>query len=679
MLNNQSDCANDGCFRDSLNHVLDSKYQPGKWDSSDLEALGHNNWEGSFSFSSKIGDTLLIQLQNFPTMKNHHAGNIYFTTNTLIAWLETQLQSAKDSGTPVILNLHQPDSWNDHDQDQPESIADFTNLMYRYQDNIAAVFAGHYHYNTGRYWANTPFRNIPVFLSGSMLYKSYLILERYNDRMEIYLVCGNAWQSKNLIQTVELPLSSKTPLSFITRRDLALITPQVDELFTSSSYTELNPTVSNYQIDQVAMKIDRLSPTIFGQERASLRKLVATAKQLMRARNLLVDGSFETLTGWTIGGRTEVADNLSLFKGYYLALASNETPDKMSYAYQKVDESKLKPYTRYKVSGYIGHSHNLELSIYRYGNEIKNTLNIRHPDEFQPGCSNQTDSHFFSYHIDVGELHPELNPGIEFGLRIIPSNGFAVLSSLELVEERPLTDKEIQKIQRKEPRWQLAFEQERAESTTFLQPVIERINSFFRDANWNSEILSHVTYQDLYEFTLPTLLDLPSLRQWLREDREGEHYMLLQSLEEALERVHLHVEEQNLIHNGSFDAPFIHGLDTWLIEGDAQLTILDSGDRVLRLSNWDTSVSQAIDILNFDEEKEYQLHIRAKGAGTITIEHGKEVETIVLPSNARFYFYKSEPFSFETASFVLQLQSETGEFIVDHVAIIEVPAETETN
>lgn len=789
MLNNQKrnsseGCANDGCFRDSIYHVYKDQPNVPSISSYDVDPsyASLTGYSGSFSYEFNCGDVYCIQLNNFPTMPTHYSDNskLKFTTENIIPWLQRKLDKVKG---PVIINLHEPDDdWRDRSDGVSNSVMNeakrkFIEFINQY-DNIIAVFAGHYHYTTGKYPSSF---KAPMFLSGSAMFKSYLILEQYNNRLEIFLVCGNDWKNKSLIYTINIkPISNRedipaipemscrnnrillwgtstgpiateahmdfnigdqyifhlngkvvpvqqknnglsglvftgkfneiiltrdncprgdlwsftggyilydntTEQSFITLTDLENVTQQVYALFTSSSYTELTSSVSNYQINQVAIKVNALSTEIFGKEKATLRKLVNKAKQFMRTRNLLVGGEFETLDKWLLGDRATVANNSTLFKENYLFLSANDTPDILSYAYQKVDESKLKPYTRYKVSGFIGESKNLEISIYRYGNELNKTLNISHPDTFQffsdsnpdccrssPSCySNQHDSHFFSYNIDVGELYPELNPGIELNLRIIPSNGFATIGNLEIVEERPLTEKEIQKIQRKEPKWKIAFEKERAEVSALLQPITDRINSFFKDANWNSEILPHVTYQDLYDVVLPEFP--PKLRQWIKEDSKGKHYMIFEPLKEALERVHVHLEEQNLIHNGSF----AYGLEDWLVEGNAQLTTLDNENRVLQIQNWDSSVLQSIDILEFDETKEYQLVIRAKGEGTVTIEHGEEVEIIAFLSKFGFDFYKTKPFSFETASFILRLQSEGSEFIVDHVAIIEVPEEDE--
>ncbi|MED3390693.1 pesticidal protein, partial [Bacillus thuringiensis] len=54
----------------------------------------------------------------------------------------------------------------------------------------------------------------------------------------------------------------------------------------------------------------------------------------------------------------------------------------------------------------------------------------------------------------------------------------------------------------------------------------------------------------------------------------------------------------------------------WTVEGDAHQVVLEDGRRVLRLPDWSSSVSQTIEIENFDPDKEYQLVFHGQGEGT---------------------------------------------------------------
>ncbi|MDA1775171.1 insecticidal delta-endotoxin Cry8Ea1 family protein [Bacillus cereus] len=474
-----------------------------------------------------------------------------------------------------------------------------------------------------------------------------------------------------------------TPFSyFVTLNDLQQITELVHELFDSRAYTALASTVSDYSIDQAAMKVGALSNKVFAIEKAALRKLVNKAKQLSKARNLLVGGNFENLDKWLLGRNVMRISGNDLFKGDHLLLPSPALYP--SYSYQKVDESNLKPNTRYTISGFIGFSEHLQLVVSRYGKEVDTMLNVPYGEALPlssnananccaprpcqcPSCDGrEPDPHFFSYSIDVGTLRVDANLGIEFGLRIVKPNGFATVSNLEIREDRPLTAQEIKKLQRKEQMWKKAFDKERAEITAILQPIINRINAFYKNGDWNSSILPHVTYQQLSDVVLP---ELPKLKHWFMEDREGEHNVIIKNFKQVIERVFTHLEEQNLIHNGSF----ADGLSSWVVDGGAIITNLGNGNLALQLSHWDSSVSQSIDISDFVEDKEYKLRVRGTGNGMITVSHGEEVEAMSFTTKT--FISKERSFYLEDKSVFVQIQSEGNEFIVDSVEIIEIPEE----
>ncbi|PEL96951.1 hypothetical protein CN602_25245, partial [Bacillus cereus] len=46
------------------------------------------------------------------------------------------------------------------------------------------------------------------------------------------------------------------------------------------------------------------------------------------------------------------------------------------YAYQKIDESKLKAYTRYAVSMFVAQTDSLDIMVSRYGDEVNRTVNV---------------------------------------------------------------------------------------------------------------------------------------------------------------------------------------------------------------------------------------------------------------------------------------------------------------
>ncbi|MBG9495989.1 pesticidal protein, partial [Bacillus thuringiensis] len=92
----------------------------------------------------------------------------------------------------------------------------------------------------------------------------------------------------------------------------------------------------------------------------------------------------------------------------------------------------------------------------------------------------------------------------------------------------------------------------------------------------------------------------------------------------ALNRAYAQLEQNTLLHNGHFTKDAAN----WTVEGDAHQVVLEDGKRVLRLPDWSSSVSQTIEIENFDPDKEYQLVFHGQGEGTVTLEHGEETKYI---------------------------------------------------
>nr|AGU13817.1 pesticidal protein [Bacillus thuringiensis] len=470
--------------------------------------------------------------------------------------------------------------------------------------------------------------------------------------------------------------SCSGPPKFEQVSDLEKITTQVYMLFKSSPYEELALEVSSYQISQVALKVMALSDELFCEEKNVLRKLVNKAKQLLEASNLLVGGNFETTQNWVLGTNAYINYDSFLFNGNYLSLQP-ASGFFTSYAYQKIDESTLKPYTRYKVSGFIGQSNQVELIISRYGKEIDKILNVPYAgplpitaDASITCCApeigqcdgEQSDSHFFNYSIDVGALHPELNPGIEIGLKIVQSNGYITISNLEIIEERPLTEMEIQAVNRKNQKWEREKLLECASISELLQPIINQIDSLFKDGNWYNDILPHVTYQDLKNIIIP---ELPKLKHWFIENLPGEYHEIEQKMKEALKYAFTQLDEKNLIHNGHFTTNLID----WQVEGDAQMKVLENDALALQLFNWDASASQSINILEFDEDKAYKLRVYAQGSGTIQFGN---CEDEAIQFNTNSFIYQEKIVYFDTPSVNLHIQSEGSEFIVSSIDLIEL-------
>ncbi|MED3069401.1 pesticidial crystal protein, partial [Bacillus thuringiensis] len=151
-------------------------------------------------------------------------------------------------------------------------------------------------------------------------------------------------------------------------------------MFTSSTKNTLKIETTDYQIDQAAISIECMSDGQNSQEKMMLWDEVKRAKQLSQSRNLLYNGDFEdSSNGWTTSDRITIQTNNPIFKGHYLNMSGARNIDGSifpTYIYQKIEESKLKPYTRYRVRGFVGSSKDLKLMVTRYGKEIDAMIDV---------------------------------------------------------------------------------------------------------------------------------------------------------------------------------------------------------------------------------------------------------------------------------------------------------------
>lgn len=473
------------------------------------------------------------------------------------------------------------------------------------------------------------------------------------------------------------------------KEDLTKIQQLTQLLFTSINGNTLAAGITDYWIDQVALKIDALSDTIFVKEKSSLQQLVMKAKQYSKSRNLLVGGNFENLEHWQNSRNIILVSHGDLFKGQYLELPPAVDSSKYpTYMYQKVDESKLKPYTRYYVSGFIAQAHELKVMVSRYKKEIYETLHIPYEqslpissDSFSNCCSpnpcpcsscdgNTADSHFFSYAIDVGTLQPGLNPGIEFGFFISSTEGIGKLSNLEIVEARPLTAPETRKVQRTENMWLKEQNKKIQQTTKLIQQTRQILSKLYTTSDFY-KLKGSVQYQDILNTILP---ELPDVYHWFMPDVRGTNYKQYVTFQAALERAFTLFESRNLIKNGDFNT----SLTGWEVNGTAQIRRINNNP-MLVLPHWDASVSRTISLPALNEDSEYLLRMISKGKGKIILTHGTEEEPQIeiLCATSSELYPLDHSFYPESGTFHLKIQSEGNEFIVDSVEIIEVPEEDE--
>ncbi|SDI17920.1 metallophosphoesterase family protein [Pseudomonas abietaniphila] len=205
--NNVGNCANNGCARDSLFDLRDRMLN--KVDSMALyvEKAGWNEtWVGSLAYSKRFGDVQLIQLNNEPTYEASFSSRQRFKTydfriKSSLDWLEEQLKQARADNLTILLNMHKPNGWQTSAQD----LQRFKAMINTYQ--VTAVFAGHLHRYSGRYYEADYFGAVPLFLSGSASQRSYLIAEIDRDarHLRVSKVADNDWKNSKELAVIPLP------------------------------------------------------------------------------------------------------------------------------------------------------------------------------------------------------------------------------------------------------------------------------------------------------------------------------------------------------------------------------------------------------------------------------------------------------------------------------------------
>ncbi|WP_416661398.1 insecticidal delta-endotoxin Cry8Ea1 family protein, partial [Bacillus anthracis] len=160
----------------------------------------------------------------------------------------------------------------------------------------------------------------------------------------------------------------------------------VNALFSDTVKQRLRDNLMGIDLDIAMGLVEEIPDDRFPKEKMILRDQIKQAKRMSQSRNLLQSGDFSSPdwsgeNGWIISNSVSVEAKNPILHGKYLNLPSARDPLSdgnvyPSYAYQKVDESKLKPYTRYWIRGLIGNSKDLELIVSRYRKEVHKTLHV---------------------------------------------------------------------------------------------------------------------------------------------------------------------------------------------------------------------------------------------------------------------------------------------------------------
>ncbi|MEI4605767.1 pesticidial crystal protein [Bacillus cereus] len=481
-------------------------------------------------------------------------------------------------------------------------------------------------------------------------------------------------------------------------------------MFTSGTKHTLKIETTDYEIDQVANSIECMADEQNPQEKMMLWDEVKQAKQLSRSRNLLYNGDFEdAFGGWTTSTHITIQADNPIFKGQYLNMPGARDIDGTLYptnVYQKIDESKLKPYTRYRIRGFVGSSKHLKLVVTRYGKDIDASMDVPNDSAYMqpnPSCGDYRcesssqyvsqgyyptpvtdryasdmyvcpsnrgkkhvkchDRHPFDFHVDTGELDPNTNLGIWILFKISNPDGYATLGNLEVIEEGSLTGEALMHVKQKEKKWKQHMEKKRWETQQAYNPAKQAVDALFTSAQelLYDITLDHIQNADQWVQSIPYVY-----HEWL-VDVPGMNNDIYTDLTARIAQARYLYDARNVITNGDFT----QGLTGWHATGKAAVQQMD-GAFVLVLSNWSAGVSQN---LHAQDHHGYMLRVIAKkegpGKGYVTMMdcNGKQ-ETLTFTSCEEGYMTKTVEVFPESDRVRIEMGETEGTFYIDSIELL---------
>nr|AAD04732.1 Cry1Ea4 [Bacillus thuringiensis] len=473
------------------------------------------------------------------------------------------------------------------------------------------------------------------------------------------------------IDKIELILADAT---FEEEYDLERAQKAVNALFTSTNQLGLKTDVTDYHIDQVSNLVECLSDEFCLDEKRELSEKVKHAKRLSDERNLLQDPNFRGINrqpdrGWRGSTDITIQGGDDVFKENYVTLPGTFDECYPTYLYQKIDESKLKAYTRYELRGYIEDSQDLEIYLIRY-NAKHETVNVPgtgslwplsaqspigkcgEPNRCAPhlewnpnlDCSCRDGekcahhSHHFSLDIDVGctDLNEDLGVWVIF--KIKTQDGYARLGNLEFLEEKPLLGEALARVKRAEKKWRDKCEKLEWETNIVYKEAKESVDALFVNSQYDrlqadtNIAMIHAADKRVHsirEAYLPELSVIPGVNAAIFEELEGRIFTAF-SLYDA----------RNVIKNGDFN----NGLSCWNVKGHVDVEEQNNHRSVLVVPEWEAEVSQEVRVC---PGRGYILRVTAYkegyGEGCVTIHEIEDntdelkfsncVEEEVYPNN----------------------------------------------
>ncbi|ALL11744.1 hypothetical protein BTXL6_10620 [Bacillus thuringiensis] len=480
----------------------------------------------------------------------------------------------------------------------------------------------------------------------------------------------------------------------------------VNALFTAGRHA-LQKDMTDYKVDQASILVDCVPGELYPNEKRELLSLVKYAKRLSYSRNLLLDPTFDSINsseenGWYGSNGIAIGNGNFVFKGNYLIFSGTNDTQYPTYLYQKIDESKLKEYTRYKLRGFIENSHDLEAYVVRYDAKHE-TLDVS--DNLSPDilpvntcgepnrcaalpyldenprleCSSiqdgiLSDSHSFSLNIDTGSIDYNENVGIWVLFKISTPEGYAKFGNLEVIEYGPVIGEALARVKRQETKWRNKFTQLRTETQAIYTRAKQAIDNLFTNAQD-----SHLKIGTTFAAIVAARKIVQSIREaymsWL-SIVPGVNYPIFTELNERVQRAFQLYDVRNVVRNGRF----LSGVSDWIVTSDVKVQE-ENGNNVLVLSNWDAQVLQCLKLY---QDRGYILRVTARKEGlgegyiTITDEEGNTDQLTFgscenIDSSNSFvstgYITKELEFFLDTDQVQIEIGETEGTFQVESVEL----------
>ncbi|MFY0521613.1 toxin Cry1Ac domain D-VI-related protein, partial [Lysinibacillus sp. UGB7] len=362
--------------------------------------------------------------------------------------------------------------------------------------------------------------------------------------------------------------------------------------------------------------------------------------------------------GWTTSNNISIQSDNPIFKGNFMQMPGARSADFPTYIYQKVVESKLKPYTRYIARGFVESSQELELLVTRYAEEVDAIMNVPNdlaykgsfnscggfdrckspasqtmdgnmsvmnsmrinnniqnasyasPETCQ--CVPKTaslkmchDLHEFSFHIDTGEIDLNENLGIWMLFKISSPDGYASLDNLEIIEDGPLVGESLAYVKKREKKWKDTMDKKQLETQKAYGEAKMAVDALFTNSQYTAlkyeTTRANIIAADTLVQSIPYVYN-----EWL-PNLPGMNYDNYTELQNQISQANDLYNLRNVIKNGDFT----NGLMHWHATPYAEVQQIN-GTSVLVIPNWSANVSQNICL---QHNHGYMLRVTGKKEG----------------------------------------------------------------